>query len=126
MFQAWMLSRDTHGHEDDENAIRQIRAFLERHGSSRFQDIHDEQAHIHDRAGFKRKDDDGETEYLILGKVFRSEMCQGYDSRAISRLLADRGYLIPGDGNNLAKRETLPGLGRPRVYVVTRKILDAS
>jgi uncharacterized protein (DUF927 family) len=124
MFEVWIRNRDTHGHEDDENAIKQIRAFLELHGSSRFQHIDESGTCVHHRAGFKRQGADCETEYLILPEVFRSEVCRGYDVRAVGRLLAERGYLIPGDGNNLAKRETLPEIGRTRVYVVSRKILD--
>lgn len=124
MFEVWMLSRDTHGHRDDENAIRQIRAFLERHGSSRFQDIDNEDARIHDRAGFKRKGADGETEYLILPEVFRSEVCEGYDVRMVAKVLIERGYLTKGDGRNFPKRETVPELRRMRVYVVRGSIMD--
>jgi uncharacterized protein (DUF927 family) len=124
MFEVWMLSRDTHGHGDDENAIRQIRAFLELHGSSRFQDIDDEDARIHDRAGFKRKGADGETEYLILPEVFRSEVCEGHDACMVAKVLIERGYLTKGDGRNFSKRETVPEMGRIRTYVISRRIMD--
>lgn len=124
MFEAWMLSRDAHGNEDDENAIKQIRAFLERHGGSRFQEINETTAHIYNRAGFRRINAEGETEYLILPEVFRTEVCEGHNSKTVARVLFERGYLTKGDGRNLAKREELPELGRLRVYVVSPKILE--
>jgi putative DNA primase/helicase len=126
MFEVWMFNRDSHGHQDDENAIKQIRAFLELHGGSRFQDVSDPGTHVYNRAGFKRIDAEGETEYLILSEVFRLEVCKGYDVRAVLKLLIERGYLTKGDGRNFMKRETVPEIGRTRVYLVSRKILDAT
>jgi putative DNA primase/helicase len=114
----------TKAHQDDENAIQQVRAFLEQHGGSRFQEISDCSTRILNRAGFKRTDAAGQTEYLILTNVFKSEMCRGYDDKSTLRLLEARGCLVGGDGRNLAKRETVPELGRIRVYLLTQKIFD--
>jgi putative DNA primase/helicase len=124
MFKVWLTGRGTSGHRDDEAAIQQVRAFLEAHGASRFQDVTDTLARVSNRVGFKRTLPSGETEYLILSEAFRKEVCAGYDSRATAQVLAERGYLALGDGRNLAKRETVPELGRTRVYVVSARILD--
>jgi uncharacterized protein (DUF927 family) len=35
-FAAWLRSRETTGSSDEEQAVRQVRAFLEAHGTSRF------------------------------------------------------------------------------------------
>jgi putative DNA primase/helicase len=125
MFKNWLNGRGTAGHKDDEAAIQQVRGFLEKHGASRFQDVTDIEARIFDRAGFRRQLPEGETEYLILPEVFKRDVCVGYDSTATAKALKARGYLTPGEGYNLAKRESLPGLSRPRVYVVRASILDA-
>lgn len=124
MFKVWLAGRGTPGHKDDEAAIQQVRAFIEAHGASRFQDVTDNLTRVFNRVGFKRTLPGGETEYLILPESFRKEVCTGYDSRATAQVLAERGYLTLGDGRNLAKRETVPELGRTRVYVISARILD--
>jgi hypothetical protein len=47
----------------------------------------------------------------------------GLDATHAAQVLADKGWLRRGEGKNLARRETVPGLGRPRLYVVTSAIL---
>lgn len=125
MFKVWLMGRGTSGHKDDEAAIQQVRAFLEAHGASRFQDVTGDAQRVINRAGFKRTLPSGRTEYLILPECFRREVCAGYDSRATAQVLAERGYLTRGDGRNLAKAETLPEVGRTRVYVVSSNVLEA-
>lgn len=126
MFKVWLTGRGTSGHKDDEAAIQQVRAFLEAHGASRFQNVTGDAQRVINRAGFKRTLPSGRTEYLILPECFRREVCAGYDSRATAQVLAERGYLTRGDGRNLAKAETLPEVGRTRVYVVSSNVLEAS
>lgn len=126
MFKVWLGGRGTTGHKDDEAAMQQVRAFLEAHGASRFQDVTDTFARVVNRAGFKRTLPGGGTEYLILPEAFRREVCAGYDARATAQTLAGRGFLTRGDGRNLAKAEQLPELGRTRVYVVSAKVLEAT
>lgn len=124
LFRGWLATRGTLGTTDDELAVQQVRGFLESHGGSRFQDMKDASFRIMNRAGFRRTDSKGETEYLILTEAFSREVCGGYDSKATAKILAARGYLIRGDGRNLAQRVSLPELGRARVYVVHQRIQD--
>jgi putative DNA primase/helicase len=125
MFRAWLNGRGTKGGSDAEGAIRQVRAFIEAHGASRFQSTEDSSAKVINRVGFKRTSDDGQTEYLILREAFRREICHGYDATMVAKALAERGYLRAGDGKNLARYETLPEFGRTRVYVVSLAIQSA-
>jgi uncharacterized protein (DUF927 family) len=124
MFNVWMAGRGTKGSSDVEQAIRQVKGFLEAHGSSRFQLEGQEDAKVINRVGFKKIDEDGNTRYLILTESFRKEVCAGYDPKIIAKELANRGYLIPGDGRNLARREKIEGFNRPRVYVLTSALLE--
>ncbi len=125
MFRVWLDGRGTKGSSDAEASIRQVRAFIEAHGSSRFQAVGDDFAKVINRVGFRRKNEQGQTEYLILPESFRKEICSGYDAKTIARTLAERGYLRRGDGKNLARHETLPGIGRTRVYVLLSTLLSA-
>jgi putative DNA primase/helicase len=49
MFKSWLDGRGTMGSSDMEAAIRQVRAFIESHGASRFQIADDEQGKIINR-----------------------------------------------------------------------------
>jgi putative DNA primase/helicase len=124
MFNVWLAGRGTKGSSDIEQAIRQVKGFLEAHGSSRFQVEGQEDAKVINRVGFKKTDEDSNTKYLILTESFRKEVCAGYDSKIVAKELASRGYLIPGDGRNLARREKIEGFNRPRVYVLTSALLE--
>ena len=109
-----------------ETGLAQIRHFLEAHGSSRFQTMgEDVEAKIINRAGFRRKADDGRWEYFVLPEVWKSEVCAGQDTRALARELQQCGFLVPdkGDGK-LAARHKLPGLGTKRCYHLSAKIVS--
>ena len=78
-FQDW-LSEYGVSPKEDQNILRQVRLFFEKHGSSRFEPIEraiDDNRIFHNRAGFWRHNDD-EKEYLLLPNVFRVELCSGY------------------------------------------------
>lgn len=134
-FESWLASRGTTGASDTEHAINQVRRFLEAHGASRFQvirhpdipetaDSPDENQVVINRAGFRRKTTEGDTEFLILREAFKSEVCSGFDYRTVARGLADRGFLDcqPPD---LTKSVRLPGnLGKIRAFCVRASILE--
>jgi uncharacterized protein (DUF927 family) len=126
LFKVWLEGRGTKGSADVAAAIRQVRAFIESHGSSRFQSIEGNPERVFHRAGFKRINHEDETEYLVLAEAFRKEVCSGYDAQAVAKTLAERGYLKRGDGKNLLCRETLPEIGRTRVYVLLPALFAGS
>ena len=117
--------------------MRQVRLFLEQHGSSRFElawltDDHrhsagdEAEASIRrtiNRAGFRRADADGNWTHYVLPESWMAEVCKGFDHRLIARAMAERGWLEPGDGKNLSKTVRVPGTGKPRLYVVTAAFL---
>jgi uncharacterized protein (DUF927 family) len=119
MFRVWLNGRGTKGSNDTEVAIRQVKAFIEAHGTSRFQPTEDSSAKVINRVGFRRTTESGRTEFLILPEAFRREVCHGFDATMVAKALVERGYLRPADGKNLARYETLPEFGRIRVYVVS-------
>jgi uncharacterized protein (DUF927 family) len=132
LFDEWIAQRGTHGSSDEEAAIRQVRAFIELHGASRFQSEQPAQdqrqslevsTRIHNRAGFKLTTDDG-IEYCILPETFRNEVCRGFDYRQIAQALAEKGYLKKDEGNHLTVKRTLPELGKIRVFVVKSNIFS--
>jgi putative DNA primase/helicase len=127
----WLLERGTLGAADIEAGIRQVRQFIGAHGNSRFQAAQPRRIsgepvteHIPNRAGFKREDEEGNIEYLVLPDIFRSEVCRGFDVRTVARALADRGYLCT-DKERLQVKRRLPDFGSIWVYGIRSSIMDA-
>jgi putative DNA primase/helicase len=115
-FESWRASRPGDGATDDETAIRQVRSKILAHSNSRFQALRPrldgvgEPIHepIRDRLGFREENEDGETVHLVFPDAFRDELCKGFDSERVAKLLAERGFL-KRDGKHLTVRHTVPG-----------------
>ena len=130
-FDSWLDSRGSTGVGDVEAAIRQVRAFIEAHGNSRFQSVvprHDGRGNeIHerviDRVGFKSVNPEGDTEFLILGEAFRQEVCKGLDYRMVAKVLDEHGHLRTDSKGKRSVLHNLPELGRIQVYAVRASIL---
>lgn len=137
VFNSWLATRSK-GNTDAENAISQVRHFLEMHGDSRFQTLDNQTANsssgvyvptnspktIINRAGFKRVNAaTDETEFLILPESFRLDICKGFDFRFVAKELNLRGFLVCNQDSN-QKTERLPLIGLKKVYVVSSRIFE--
>lgn len=125
-FVDWIKARGGSGPAEAKNAIRTVRAFLERFGDGRFApaDVADSPRIVLDRAGFKRTGRDGEAEFLILPEAWRS-ICGGINPSTAARALADAGFLATGSDGANTRSERIAALGKPtRVYVVRSAILE--
>jgi uncharacterized protein (DUF927 family) len=103
-------------------AIEQVRAFIESHGQSRFEDVDaDELARtVHNRAGWRRKSGSA-AEWLCLPEVWKREICQGIDPKLAARVLAEAGMLQRStDGFQVVVK--INGVPR-RVYQLNAKIM---
>jgi putative DNA primase/helicase len=128
---SWIADRGTTGAGDSETAVKQVRRFFEANGASRFQVLRhaaaesaDENQVVVNRAGFRRQNGDGETEYLVFPETFKAEVCCGFDYKMVAHVLEDRGFLEcqPPD---LTKHVRLPGnLGKVRAFCVRASILE--
>ena len=118
MFDEWLESRGTMGAFDAAQGAKQVLAFIAQHGSSRFQSVTDSFMRVPNRAGFKRENINGQTEYLVLPEIFEGEMCKGYSAINVAKELDKLGHLKRADGKNLARKIKLPELGRRRVYTI--------
>ncbi len=147
-FDAWLAARGGTGDGEVTAMLRQVRAFLEAHGDGRFTYWHragDDHAPKNlNRAGYRRlmgKDgkpiksdaehqreygermhsdmaESVDTEYFIHAEVFKSEVCKGFDSLAVARVLLDHGCLIPDKGRAYDCKPRLPALGLSRCFRV--------
>lgn len=133
-FHAWLEDRGGTQAAEDREAIEQARAFIEEHGESRFTLLGDpdgegENPHTRTnyRAGYRRLVDTPQGrrwEYLIYPQRWKGDVCKGMSPAHVARVLRDAGYLVPGDGKNLCRRESIPNEGRLRMYVVAASLLE--
>ena len=132
-FQAWLDSRGGIGNAEDRQMRRQVRAFIEAHGEARF--THWDRANddhapkTMNRAGMRKpvKDSQGEVigwEYFFFIETFRVEVCDGFDWKAVLRVLRERGDLVPDKSRPFDCKPRLPGLGLTACYCVKSSILD--
>jgi uncharacterized protein (DUF927 family) len=121
-FKAWLANRGGAGEMEFETGLAQIRHFLEAHGNSRFQTIGEgDEIRVINRAGFRRKDDDGRWEYFVLPEAWKSEVCAARD---LARELLHRGFLVPGSDGKPQSTHKLPGMGAKRCYHLSAQIVS--
>ncbi len=126
VFLQWMNGREGKGQSDAENAVRQVRAFLEKSGASAFQNVAYADEKIINRAGFIKRDEvTKQTEYLILPEAFRRDVCKGLDYRFAAKVLTERGYLDADKGSPSKVIYLSKELGRQRVYVIRDMLTES-
>lgn len=124
-FQAWLDARGGAERQEDKAALAQIRRFFELHGESRFSlwDSDDNRI-IQNRAGFRRLTVEG-LEFYVFPEVFKTELCAGFDSRQVARLLAEKGWLKCNSDGYFQTHQRLPIIGSKKVYIFTTKAFGA-
>ncbi len=125
-FQAWLDARGGTGAAEITAGLAQVRHFFALHGESRFSRFSDDNGDrpTINRAGFRRDDGNGGTEFFVLPAVWREEICRGFDAHALARELVTREVLIPDAHDGKAQsRHRLPAAGVRRVYHVAAAVL---
>lgn len=146
-FGDWLRARGTSGRREDEQAVQQLRDFIARNGSARFADWVDknpeelpdtwdegkpppERYRIQNQAGWRRwlKTQDGRWGwcYMLTSSGMREAMA-GLNMKDATKVLVDRGVLIPDTQGKTSRPERPPGqAGQIRLYVVAGNILALS
>jgi len=153
-FNSWLAARGGIGDGEVSAMLRQVRRFLEAHGEGRFTWWHraadDHNSKTLHRAGFRRMVNDrgepiktnsdhlseygdrmpatlGESvsvEYFVLTEVFRSEVCQGFDSGTVARVLLEHECLIRKDADRFTIKERLPAMAPTWCYRIAPRIFE--
>jgi uncharacterized protein (DUF927 family)/phage/plasmid primase-like uncharacterized protein len=125
-FDAWLQSFGGAGNREERNILSQVRAFIEAHGASRFEDIHaTTEPRVINRAGFYRTGENGEREFLVLPEAFKREVCHGFDAKVATAALLAAGWLQPGKDGKTSQKPRIPILGSTtRCYVLTNKMWE--
>jgi uncharacterized protein (DUF927 family) len=145
-FGAWLTERGHAGNHEMEAAIQQVRAFIEAHGASRFENpwgmtpaIPGNPAaiaagHPHtpttqtviNRAGFRKySKKDGWWLYMVTPGVWKDEVCKGYHADKVAQEMAQRALISPGPGGKTSRSVWVPGqAGTVRAYVLNPTLLQ--
>jgi uncharacterized protein (DUF927 family) len=127
-FQAWLESRGGVHDSESEQAVAVVRQFFELHGESRFSQWPSDLASNYEvrtinRAGFRKATDDGRNEFYVLPEAWKNEVCRGLNSRQVTKVLMEKGLILPANDGKPTQSIRLPGLGVNRVYVISPDIL---
>ncbi len=114
-FQAWLEARGSSGSYEAEESIRQVQAFFEAHHSSRFALIGEEygtntEEKIINQAGYKKRVLEGGFEFYVNTETFNKEICKGFDSQMVKKLLAERNLLHRDSYGKYTKPVRIPNL----------------
>ncbi|MGF1277593.1 DUF927 domain-containing protein [Acetobacter pasteurianus] len=142
-FADWLRLRGTAGRREDEQAIQQLRDFISRNASARFEDWVDKSAEEQpqsgedgkppaeryrtmNRAGWRCwvKAPDGRYVWrYLLTSAGMNEALNGLNARDAKKMLVERGLLIPAKDGKFSEILRPPGQGQVRLYQVHHDIL---
>ncbi|SFA85016.1 Uncharcterized protein, DUF927 family [Collimonas sp. OK607] len=122
-FRSWLDSRGGGGNQEKTAILASVKAFFESHGESRFSDIKDTSGRVTiNRAGFRKTTDEGQ-EYFVLPEAYRRDVCAGFDTKTVTKVLKEEGWLESDKDGKTSQKKRLPGIGSTRCYVFTSKVL---
>ena len=130
-FNDWLSGFGDGANLEERAILIDVKSFFQANGSSRFENLNpplmasgdDMPQRINNRVGYFRQDGEGKT-YLVYPEQFKTEICQGHDTKQVAKILLEAGWLELGDGGRDKRRETLPDGSRPRLYVFNSKMWD--
>lgn len=103
---------------EHEQILVSVRAFIERHGDSRFSDVDGDPRHthtVHNRAGYWRDQPEGRV-YLLTSEALK-EALRGFDTRRGLDALDSAGWIAEREIGKRSVRVQINGK-RPRLYAV--------
>ena len=140
-FKSWLKQRG--GIEADEiiQGVKNVEAFLQRHGQSRFTGIEkrgerwvnspvDESGRMplptRDCAGYRILNEYEKWEYLIFPDVFKKEVCNGIDCHVVAKKLANLGFLKTSNDGKLSILHRVPKANSKRFYYISADFVSVS
>ncbi len=116
-FKVWLDHRGNIGNQEHTAILKQVQAFFEAHGASRFEDMKNTpDVKIINRVGFKRANSLGEIEYFVLPEMFRRELCAGFDPKFAARVLMKAGMIKASSEGKAQTPHRLAGLELKKCY----------
>lgn len=123
-FLSWLGAFGGAGNREDRALLAQVKAFLEAHGSSRFEEWDNASGRIVvNRAGFRKVNGDGRVTFYVLPEAFK-EICKGFEPKMAGKTLAQAGWIVPDSTGGNQQKPRLPEMGPTRCYVFTARVWE--
>jgi len=122
-FEAWRAAFGGDSNREARRLVEQVRAFVERHGASRFQGDTWPDGQVRERAGVRL----GATRLAVFPEVFKREVCAGFEWRWSRDLLLERGVLERSGERGRPwehKPRAMPSGAPTRVLILDLEVLD--
>jgi len=108
-FKAWLTSRGSAGDYEIEAGIRQVTAFIEAHGSSRFEAVDSGSERVNNRVGYREQADGGCWRYYVSPEMWLREVAKGFDAAVLAKAMVARSLIIPGNDGKPARQKKVKG-----------------
>ncbi|MDR3187217.1 MAG: hypothetical protein LBT63_02195 [Holosporaceae bacterium] len=123
-FTSWIEAKDGTGNQEKRALLDQIKLFFELYSSSRFPDVSsDDKIKPVNAAGYRHTISTGETVYYVFPKVFKHEMCRGFNYKTAAHILKQVGWLIADDGGTAYTSKKIQDKTY-RIYVFSQKLWE--
>lgn len=126
VFNQWLDGFEQVGDFENRELIAHVKAFFEANESSRFETITpdpDQNEKIINRVGYW-KIDNGNKIFYVLSEQFKKEICKGYDSKKVAKILLAHGFLEHDTGKT-SKTVRIPSCkSAVKVYAVKESIFS--
>ena len=126
-FSNWLDNYGHDGEHEERQIINNVKAFIERHGSSRFQPCYNKgstvfEDKISNCAGYHNRDTN---DFYFFTSDFEKDVCSPFSKRKVLKVIEEAGLLIVNEfGRNTYKTPTTCIKQRPRVYGIRGSILN--
>ncbi|AXN25909.1 DUF927 domain-containing protein [Pseudomonas aeruginosa] len=122
LYEDWQAGRNE-GPSEDQQILRAIVDFIDRHGGSRFQSVKADAAETRDRAGFWEELPSGERLYLFT-RGGLEEATNGFDLSRVVRALDSVGAIAKKEPGKQQHRKRLPDGRNLRLYWINPARLE--
>jgi putative DNA primase/helicase len=122
-FSSWLEEKDGTGNQEKRALLDQVKLFFELYSNSRFPDIYDDKIKPLNAAGYRHTVSTGETVYYVFPKVFKHEVCKGFNHKTAANILKQVGWLIADDGGAAYTSKKIQDKTY-RVYAFSQKLWE--
>jgi len=126
----WVSHRGGLGPSEERQALRQVQAFLEEHGSADFQrldtsisgyeSLETDRTVVHRAGYYDPNGDEGHGVFYVFPTVFNDRVCVDLNPKLVKQVLRQHGLLLADTGET----KRLPGIKSPaRYYQISNRIV---
>ena len=126
LYKKWIQTRGGLQSYELRQVEERLKTLIVQQGGSRFEapwELTSSPLQIHNRAGFKKRNEKGEWEYYLFPNVFKTEVVGTLVERRAKEHLASCGFLVRDKGGYTTSLH-VPGYGQVRLYKMASQIIS--